>query len=115
MKECAAHRLQVCCEKMVYFLEERIFLVLEFYPLEHSVAATRRNFQRKFNVTKGRKSDTIKDLFEKFQGTRNVKDKRVGNVGRLRTATTDGSAQLVQQVILQRPRVFVPVLQLRFK
>lgn len=92
---------------MVYSLEQRIFLVLEFHRLEHSVVATRRSFQRKFNVTKGPKSDTIKDLFEKFQRTGNVQDERAGKVGRPRTATTEGNAQLVQQVIQQRPRVSV--------
>ncbi|XP_055928131.1 uncharacterized protein LOC129959338 [Argiope bruennichi] len=89
---------------MVYFLEQRIFLVMEFHRLEHSVVATRRSCHRKFNVTKGPKRDTIKNLFEKFQRTGNVKDDRAGKVGRKRTATTKDNAQLVQQVIQQRLR-----------
>lgn len=92
---------------MVYYLEQRIFLVLEFHRLEHSVVATRRSFQWKFNVIKGPKSDTIKDLFEKFQRTRKVKDERAGKVGRPRTATTEGIAQLVQQAIQHRTRVSI--------
>ena len=53
-------------------------------------------------MIKGPKSDTIKYLFENFQRTLNVKDE---NVGRPRTATTESIAQLVQQIIRQRPPV----------
>ena len=83
---------------MVYSLEQRIFLVFEFHRLEHSVVATR---QRKFNVIKEPKSDTIKDLLEKFQQTGNVKDKHAGNVGRPRTETTKRNVQQIQELVQQ--------------
>jgi len=86
---------------MVYSLEQRIFLVLEFHRLEYSVVATRRIFQLKFNVFEGPKTNTIKDLFEKFERTGNVKDERAGKVRRPSRATTEDYAQLVQQVIKQ--------------
>ena len=74
--------------------------MLEFHILEHSVVAL-RSFQRQFNVTKGLKSDTIKDMFEKFNRTGKVKDECAGKVGRPHTATIEGNTQLVQQVIQQ--------------
>ena len=77
---------------MVYSLDQRIFLVLEFHRLEHSVVAAIRSFQRKFDVRKEAKKDTKKGLFEKFQRTGNVKDNCAGNVGRPLTATTEGNA-----------------------
>ena len=58
-----------------------IFLVWEFHRLEHTVVATRQSFQRKFNIIKEPKNDAIKELFEKFKRTGNVKDGYAGNVG----------------------------------
>ena len=92
---------------MVYSYEQRIFLVLEFHRLEHNVVPARRSFQRKFNVIKGLKSDTIKDLFEKFQRTGNVKDERAGNVVFPRMANRDCSTKPLKQVTQQRPRVSI--------
>ena len=92
---------------MVYFLKERIFLVLEFHRLEHNVPATRRSFQQKFNVTKGPKTETITELFAKFQRTGNVNDEKAGNVGRPRSTTTAANAQLVESVIQKQPCVSV--------
>ena len=74
----------------------------EFDCLEQHVVATRRSFQRKLNITIRPKSDTIKDLFKKFRRTGKVKDERAGNVGRPRTAITEGNVQQVFQ-----PRLWV--------
>ncbi|GFQ64650.1 hypothetical protein TNCT_194501 [Trichonephila clavata] len=65
---------------MVYLLEQRIF-VLEFHHLDHSFAATRRSFQRKFIVRNGLTNSTIKALFEKLQRIGNVNDDRAENAG----------------------------------
>lgn len=92
---------------MVYSLEERIFLVLEFHRLEHNVNATKRSFKKKFNVTKGPKFDTIRMLFEKFQRTGNVNDERAGFVGRRFSQTTTANAQLVETVIRKQPCISV--------
>ena len=106
--------VSVCCSqiasllwKMVNSLEQRIFLVMQFHHLEHSVVATRRSFQRKFNVTKEPKNKTRKYLFEKFQWIGNVKDKRSGNVGLPGTAIIDGNDQLLHQMIQQWPQLMI--------
>ena len=64
--------VSVCCsqianllwKKMVYSIQQRIFLLLEFHRLEQSIVASRRSFQRKLNVIIGPKSNTIEYLFE---------------------------------------------------
>lgn len=67
--------------KMVYSLEQRIFLVLEYHRLDHSITQTRRSFQKKFSIAKGPSRNTIISLFEKFEQTGSVNDDRAGNAG----------------------------------
>ncbi|GBM04724.1 hypothetical protein AVEN_44854-1 [Araneus ventricosus] len=92
---------------MVLYLEQRIFLVLEYHRLEHNCVQTRRSFQRRFDARRGPSDNAIKALFEKFGRTGNVNDDRIGNVGRPRSAVLESNADAVQQVILQQPRTSV--------
>lgn len=55
------------CAKVVYSLEQRIFLALEFQHLTFSIVKTRHSFLKKFNVTKGPIRYTIKAVLGKFQ------------------------------------------------
>ncbi|GBN62463.1 hypothetical protein AVEN_192811-1 [Araneus ventricosus] len=91
---------------MVLYLEQRIFLVLEYQRLEHSCVQTRRSFQRRFDVRTGPSDNAIKALFEKFERTGNANDNRIGNVGRPRSAVTESNADDIQD-ILQQPRTSV--------
>lgn len=92
---------------MVFSVEQRVFIVLEFHRLEHSCVQTRRSFQRKFHVRKGPSDNAIRTLFQKFERTGSVNDDRIGNVGRPCLSVTESNAEAVQQVIQQRPRTSV--------
>ncbi|GBL97589.1 hypothetical protein AVEN_49108-1 [Araneus ventricosus] len=65
----------------MYSIEQRVFLVLEYHRLERSPTATRRSFQKRFNVPKGPDANTIRKLFAKFERAGSVNDNRVENVG----------------------------------
>ena len=54
--------VKVCCANMADSMEQRIFLALEFYFLNHSVMEARR-FHRKFHATVRQTNSTIKCLF----------------------------------------------------
>ncbi|GBM67502.1 hypothetical protein AVEN_73649-1 [Araneus ventricosus] len=72
----------------MYFIEQRVFLVVEYHRLERFPSATRRSFQKLFNVPKGPDAKTIHKLFAKFERTGSVNDNRVGNVRPKRTGIT---------------------------
>ncbi|GBM80408.1 hypothetical protein AVEN_166260-1, partial [Araneus ventricosus] len=55
--------------------------VFFWYWIERSPTATRRSFQKRFNVPEGADAKTIRKLFAKFERTGSVDDNRVGNVG----------------------------------
>ncbi|GBN52381.1 hypothetical protein AVEN_78328-1, partial [Araneus ventricosus] len=63
--------------EIMYSIEQRVFLVLEYHRLERSPTATRHSFQKRFNVPKGPDAKTIRKLFAKFERTGSVDDKRV--------------------------------------
>lgn len=77
-----------------------IFLAVEFHNLDHSTIGSSQdaNFQRKFNVTKEPKRDTITGLFERFKHTRNVNDDAT-NIVHLHMAVTEANVKIVQQMI----------------
>lgn len=93
-----------CCAEMLYSLEQQIFLVLEFHHQKNCILETRHSFQKKFNVTKRLKDDTIKALFEKFQRTGNINGDCSENVERPCAAVTEANVELTQQVIQQQPQ-----------
>lgn len=43
------------CAKMVYLLEQWMFLVLEFHRLDQSIFKTGGSFQKNFNIAKTKK------------------------------------------------------------
>ncbi|GBN93228.1 hypothetical protein AVEN_265257-1 [Araneus ventricosus] len=88
----------------MYSIEQRVFLVLEYHRLERSPTATRRSFQKRFNVPKGADATTIRKLFAKFELTGSVDDNRVGNVGPRQTVATPENVAQVSGIVLQNPR-----------
>ncbi|GBO27280.1 hypothetical protein AVEN_141539-1 [Araneus ventricosus] len=92
---------------MVFSLEQRIFLVLEYQHVEQSCVQSRRTLQRRFHVRRGSSDNAINAMFEKFERTGNVNDDRIGNIGRPRNAVTESNADTVQQVIRLQPRTSV--------
>ncbi|GBO31038.1 hypothetical protein AVEN_198486-1 [Araneus ventricosus] len=58
-------------------------------------------------MRRGPSDNAIKDLFGKFERTRNVIDDRIGNVGRPRSVFTESNDDAVQQVMRQQPRTSV--------
>lgn len=86
---------------MVYSLEERIFIVLEYHRLDKSVTATRRSFQTKFNTTNVPHPNTIRQLYDKFIRTGCVTDDLVANVGRQKSAVTAANVNVIKNVITQ--------------
>lgn len=88
----------------MYSIEQRVFLVLEFHRLEHSVTATRRSFQKRFNVAKGPVAKTIRRLFAKFERTGSVADDLVGHVGSRPAVVTPENVATVSGIIQQQPR-----------
>lgn len=87
----------------MYSVEERVFLVLEYHRLNHSPTATRRSFQKRFQVAKGPDGKTIRELFKKFQQTGNVADAYVGNVGPTHSVVTPENATTLAAVIERHP------------
>ncbi|GBL88043.1 hypothetical protein AVEN_133702-1 [Araneus ventricosus] len=88
----------------MYSIEQRVFLVLEYHRLERSPMATRRSFQKRFNVPKGPDAKTIRKLFAKFERTDSVDDNRVGNVGPRQTVVTPENVAKVSGIVQQNPR-----------
>ncbi|GBM00765.1 hypothetical protein AVEN_150926-1 [Araneus ventricosus] len=88
----------------MYSIEQRVFLVLEYHRLERSPMATRRSFQKRFNVPKGPDAKTIRKLFAKFERTGSVDDNRVGNVGPRQIAVTPENIAKVSGMVQQNPR-----------
>lgn len=86
---------------MVYSLEQRIFLVLEYHRLDKSVTATRRSFQAKFNTSIVPHPNTIRQLYDKFIRTGCVTDDLVANVGRQKSAVTAANVSVIKNVITQ--------------
>ncbi|GBN03245.1 hypothetical protein AVEN_229024-1 [Araneus ventricosus] len=67
--------------------------------------ATRRSFQKRFNVPKGPDAKTIpKRLFAEFERTGSVDDNRVGNVGPRQTVVTPEYVAKVSGIVQQNPR-----------
>ena len=64
----------------MYSIGQRVFLVLEFHSLEHSVTATRRSFQRRFNVAKRPFMKIIRRLFANSERASIVANDLVGHV-----------------------------------
>lgn len=98
----AAQRLQVTaetCKRMVYLLEQKLCLVLEFQCLDQSFVAT-HSFQRMFTVIKGPKRDAIKALHEIFYWTVNTNNVLAGNIGCPCEAVTEAT-EVIQQVTQQ--------------
>lgn len=88
---------------MFYSLKQRLFFVLKFHRLDHSISEAKQSFQRKFNATKEQKKGTIEVPFEIFQRTGNLDD----DLMRPRATVTDTSVYVVQQVIQQRSGVSI--------
>lgn len=83
---------------MLYSLKQRLFFVLKFLQLDHSVFETTRSLQMKFNTSNG---ITIEALTANFQRTGNFND----DLTRPHAAITDAIVEVVQQVIQQRSGV----------
>lgn len=92
---------------MVYPLEQRIFIALEFHRTDQSTVETKYSFQKKFNFAKGLKRDTKKVLYEKILRSANINDDRARDFGRLRAVVTDANVEIVLQVIQERSRVAI--------
>ncbi|GBM34998.1 hypothetical protein AVEN_240360-1 [Araneus ventricosus] len=88
----------------MYSIEQRVFLELEYHRLERSPTATRRSFQKRFNVPKGPDAKPIRKLFAKFERTGSVDDNRVGNVGPRQTVVTSENVVKVSEIVQQNPR-----------
>ncbi|GBM07331.1 hypothetical protein AVEN_198108-1 [Araneus ventricosus] len=86
------------------FIEQRVFLVLEYHRLERSLTATRRSFQKRFTVPKEPDAKTIRKLFAKFERTGSVDYNRVGNVGPRQTVVTSENVAKVSGIVQQNPR-----------
>ncbi|GBM35788.1 hypothetical protein AVEN_108978-1 [Araneus ventricosus] len=82
----------------------RVFLVLEYHRLERSPTATRRSFQKRFNVPKGPDAKSICKLFARFERTGSVDDNRVENVGSRQTVVTPENVAKVSGIVQQNPR-----------
>lgn len=93
--------------EIMYSLEERVFIVLEYHRLNYSPTATRRSFQKRFQVAKGPDGKTIRELFKKFQQTGSVADALVGNVGRTHSVVTPENATRLSAIIERRPSMSV--------
>ena len=87
----------------MYFIEQRVFLAMEFDRLENSFMATCRSFQNRFKVSIRPDAKTIR-LFVKFEQTAKVADDRKGNVGRGQTVITPENAAKVSGIVQQNPR-----------
>ncbi|GBL99132.1 hypothetical protein AVEN_64127-1 [Araneus ventricosus] len=83
----------------MYSIEKRVFLILEYHKLERSPTATRRSFQKRFNVPKGPDAKTIRKLFAKFKRTGRVDDNRVGNAGPRETVVTPENVAKVSGIV----------------
>ncbi|GBO21534.1 hypothetical protein AVEN_63099-1 [Araneus ventricosus] len=88
----------------MYFIEQRVFLVLEYHRLERSPTVIRCSFQKRFNVPKGPDANTIRKIFSKFERTGSVDDNRVGNVGPRHTVVTPENVAKVSRIVQQNPR-----------
>ncbi|GBN35678.1 hypothetical protein AVEN_121275-1 [Araneus ventricosus] len=88
----------------MYFIEQRVFLVLEYHRLERSLTATRSSFQKRFNVLKGPDAKTIRKLFAKFERRGSVDDNRVVNVGPRQTVVISENVAKVSGIVQQNPR-----------
>ncbi|GBO02514.1 hypothetical protein AVEN_269935-1 [Araneus ventricosus] len=88
----------------MYSIEQRVFLVLEYHKLERSLTATRRIFQKRFNVPKEPDAKTIRKIFAKFERTGSVDDNRVGNVGLRQTVVTSENVAKASGIVQQNPR-----------
>ncbi|GBM56267.1 hypothetical protein AVEN_151945-1 [Araneus ventricosus] len=88
----------------MYSIEQRVFLVLEYHRLERSPTATRRSFQKRFNVPKGPDAKTIRKIFSKFERTGSVDDNRVGNVGLRQAVVAPENIVKVSGIVQQNPR-----------
>ncbi|GFS38302.1 hypothetical protein TNIN_277351 [Trichonephila inaurata madagascariensis] len=93
-------------QKMVYSLELRIFLLLQFDHLNHSFVVTRRSFQRKFNVRNEPTKSTMKTLFEKLQRTGRVS----GDMSAPNCSSYGGES--LRKVIQQPPRISIRRVQI---
>ncbi|GBN86028.1 hypothetical protein AVEN_208269-1 [Araneus ventricosus] len=85
----------------MYSIEQ---MVLEYLRLELSPTATRRSFQKRFNVPKGPDGKTIRKLFAKFERAGSVDDNRVGNVGHRQNLVTPENVAKVSGIVQQNPR-----------
>lgn len=94
----------------MYFIEQRVFLVLEYHRRKHSLTATRHSFQKRFNLPKGHDAKTIHKLFFKLQRTFSVADYLVRNFSRNKTAFTPENVATVSGMIQQHPRKSVQKL-----
>ncbi|GBN37907.1 hypothetical protein AVEN_265073-1 [Araneus ventricosus] len=88
----------------MHSIGQRVFLPLEYHRLERSHTATRRSFQKRFNVPKGPDAKTIRKLFAKFERIGSVDDNRVGNVGPRQTVVTPENVAKVSGIVQQNPR-----------
>ncbi|GBM86135.1 hypothetical protein AVEN_75409-1 [Araneus ventricosus] len=88
----------------MYSIKQHVFLVLEYHRLEHSPTATRRGFQKRFNVPKGPDAKTIRKIFSKFERAGSMDDNRVGNVGPRQTVVTPENVAKVSGIVQQNPR-----------
>ncbi|GBN12472.1 hypothetical protein AVEN_118301-1 [Araneus ventricosus] len=88
----------------MYFIEERVFLVLEYHRLEHSPTATRRSFQKLTIVLKVPDAKIIRKLSAKFERTYSVDDNQVGNVGPRQSVVTPENVAKVSGIVQLNPR-----------
>ncbi|GBM15750.1 Adipocyte plasma membrane-associated protein [Araneus ventricosus] len=88
----------------MYSIEQCVFMVLEYHRLECSPTATRRSFQRRFNVPKGPDAKSICKVFAKFERTGSVDDNRVGNVCPRQTVVTPENFSKVSGIVHQNSR-----------
>lgn len=90
--------------EIMFSTQQRFFIVLEYYQLDCTPTATRRSFQKIFNVLKKRHAKVICKIFAKFERNRSVSDNYVGNVGRRQTAVSPRTNTNVSETLQQYER-----------
>lgn len=89
----------------MYSLEQRVFIVLEYYKLERSPTATKLCSQKRFNFPKTcNHAKVIGKLFDKFERTGSVSDNRMGNAGRTKTVVSPRNVINVSEILQQNPK-----------
>ena len=87
-----------------YTVNQRIFIVQQFYLSNRSPISVQRAFVKEFNVRSGPAATTIYRLINKFETTGSVCDQLPSNVGHVVTARTPENIEKTRQVFETSPR-----------